>query len=922
MKKIYVLLALFIAIHFFAQNSQLYYSGYFLNHKNKPQNFLKVFNKNSGVYEMTDEKGFAVIAGKPFDTLVWNNDKNKAVLKDYQLRELKDILTSRIKNETVKNIYNKTYDSLVSNHQNDPYSIESADNFLSKNYNPYFFKIKNIKQKNDSVYKIQQLYQETLVINGSFTASFEIKSRNAIPHVQNRFVQGRSENGLLVWKGPETHEMFSFGPDISTLGFDHEPYEYDQNGKLVGLDSGISPAKAYDNNIFKTTVGFSNQLRVNTILKKDHYEILRLAVDLGQQKDQMYFADQFNMINSLKTKLSSNFKGYIVDLSFNYDDNKATHANRIGFFNRVYQNALLTPVSFSNMQNVLLSDGSQRRYSRFADNPMFLLKQEDKYTYQSKRKQFSVNAIKTFGNFRLNFSQSYENDSFWNIEHYQPSTNGFINGLRNERVQNNFLYNSTVFGNYSFGDYDFKNDFRLNFILNNQESDVNNSLTDKKQVYQRTSQDYLFNYNLEIHKNDLEMGANLGNSFYISNTSAENKYWLPKANAYLLFKDVFNWRRFNFKVLGAYTALSSEQEITRSYASYATTLLNAENAFQYFPVNEVETFRGLSSINTKEWKTGFKIDAGFKISIEGEYFNRKIFNDVFPVYENNQLILKNLADHTYSGYEFNFSYHNFRISNNFFSTQKVSFFRYRDMVDHVENGYNNLAVSGFNDLYKTLTQGQTLGAVMGSYFLRNGNGHLVIDESGYPEKADGVKIIADPTPDFVMKFNHNFSFKRWTLDINWEWQKGGQLWNGTQAVLDYYGRSQISADQRNIKNYIFEGVQANGSINHTPVDFYDPNRNVNQNRWIRYGYLGVAEEYVQKADHVRISSIALSANLPINRTGTSLIITFYVNNIVVWQANSGADPNQNFYDQENGRGLDFFNLPSFKTYGCMVSFKF
>ena len=922
MKKIYILFTLFTATFFLAQNSQLYYSGPFLNGKNKPQNFLKVYNKNSGVYELTDETGSAIIAGKPFDTLVWNAGKNQAVIQTYQLRELKDILQSRVKNEEVKNMYSKAYDSLVSNKNNDQYSIESTRTALSGKHNRQFWKIKSIRQKNDTLYKIRPLDQEHLIINGSFNTSFDIKSRNAVPHTQSRFVQGRSENGLLVWKGPETGELFSFGPDISTLAFDHQPYEYDGNGRLVGLTDGASPAKAYNNDVFRTAAGFNNQLKISAFLKRDYKETLRLSVDLGQQKDQMYFADEFNMISTFKTKLSSDFSGYIVNLAFSYDENKATHANRIALFNKVYHNALLTPVSFSNMQNLLRPDGSQRSYSRFADNPGFLLSQEDKYSYRSNRRQFSLNAAKNYENLKLNVNQSYESDRFLNVDRYRPSTYGFISGLLNERMQDNALYSSNISGNYSLGDYGFKNTFGINFILNDHHAEVYNSLADKQYSYQRTSQDYLFNYSLEMHENDLEIGADLGNSLYISNTSLKNSYWLPKANAYLIFKDVFNWQRFDFKVLGAYTALSSEPDLTRSYASYATTLLKAENAYQYFPVNEAESFRRLSNINTKEWKTGIRLNLGYKISFEGEYFRRKILDDIFPVYENTKLILKNMADHTYSGYEFNFSYINLRIGYDLLSTQKVSFFKYENRVDRVENGYNNLAISGFSDLYKTLTEGQVLGAVMGSYFRRNEIGQLIIDENGYPEKADGMKIIADPTPDFVMKFTHNFSFKRFTLDINWEWQKGGRLWNGTQAVLDYYGRSQNSADSRNVKNYVFEGVQANGSMNQTPVDFYDPDRSVTQNRWTRYGYLGVAEEYVQKADYVRVNSISLSANLPVNHTGTSLVLTFYVNNIILWQANNGADPNQNFYDQENGKGLDFFNLPSFKTYGCMVSFKF
>ncbi|KQT22584.1 hypothetical protein ASG22_15115 [Chryseobacterium sp. Leaf405] len=922
MKKIYLLLPLFSINCFFSQNSQLYYSGRFLDAKNKPKNFLKIFNKNSGIYELTDEKGFAIIAAKDFDTLVWNNGKNKEVVRNYNLRELKDILQSQVPQHYVKNIYSKSYDSLISKKDTDVYSIENSKIGLDKKSAKYFDKVKNIRQKNDTVYRIKQINRRNLNFNGIFTTSFDIKQRNAIPKTQNKYVQGRSENGSLVWKSPETDEMFSFGPNISTLGFDNLPYDYDQNGRLVTISNGISPAKAYRNDLFKTTVSYNNQLKINAIVKEDYQEIFRFSLDLGQQKDQMYFEDQFNINNFFKARFSKSFKGYSVNLAYNYEENKATNSNRIGLFNRVYQNSLLTPVSFSNSQGSQLSNGSQRSYSRFADNPSFLYDQENKYHQLNFRRQFSFDAAKNFGDFKLNISQSYEDDYFWNFDYYKPSTYGFSNGLQNERTKNNSIYNSIISGNYSFGNYDFRSTVNLNFIINDRKSDVFNSLTNRRNTYQRTSQDYYFNYNLEINKNDLKIGADVANSFYISNTSLKNQYWLPKANAYIIFEDIFNWsRQHNFKILGAYTELSSEPEITRSYASYATTLLNAQTSYQYFPVMEAETFKNLSNINIKELKTGFKWDLGYRITLEGEYFKKKIFNDIFPIYENNQLRLKNLADHTYSGYEFNFSYR-IPVNQNLRFENKISFFNYRDIVDRVEKGYNNLPISGFNDIYKTLSEGQVLGAVMGSYFEKNNEGQLIIDEFGYPKKGDGMKIIADPTPDFVMKFNHNITFKRLTLDINWEWKKGGQLWNGTQAALDYYGRSQISADQRDSKNFVFEGVNSSGNTNQIPVDFYNPNQSVLQNKWTRYGYLGVAENYIQKADYVRINTISLSANLPVNQTRTSLVLTFYVNNILLWQAAKGTDPNQNFYDLENGKGLDFFNLPSFKTFGCMVSFKF
>lgn len=923
MKKIYLILLLPAGNLLFSQSSQLYYSGIFLNKKNKPQNFLKVYNKNSGIYELTDGQGFAIIAAKENDTLVWNEGKNTQVV--YGSTELKGILESRIKRKSADHVRNPAYDSLVLKEETDEFSLENSRKLFQKKSSYDLTKVRKIKKTKENSYYLKEQPEKILAFSGSFTTSFDVKTRNAIPETQNRFVQGRSENGELRWKSPETNEMFSFGPDISSLGFDHNPYQYDTNGRLIPIASGISSAKPYHNDIFKSVFSYSNQLKLNTALNKGYYdEKFRLSIDLGQQKDQMYFTDQYDIFNSLKTKFKSRILNFSVDLGFNYDENKAVNTNRTGLFNKAYRNALLTPISFSNTQALLLTNGNQRSYSQFADNPGFLFGQQNKYNYRDQRRQFSLGLERRWNDFKLMINQSYENDSFINMDDYKPSTYGFPNGLRNDRNQDNKLYISDISGTYSFGQNKGSHVLSLNFILNNRESDVYNSLTGIKNFYQRTSQDYIFNYKFDFtdYRSDFSMGLNAGNAFYISNTSHTNNYWLPKMNAYVMFKDIFNWYDVDFKLLGAYTQMSSEPEITKSYASYATTLLNAQNANLYFPVLEAHGFRDLSNIGSRERKIGFRLLKGYKISFEAEYFSRKITDDVFPAFEDNKLQLKNRADHTYSGYEMNFAYDNIYLGTDFRTSQKVSFFTYKDVVDRVNAGYNNLAVSGFKDVYKTLSEGHILGAVMGSYFERNSAGDLIIDEYGYPKKAEGLKIIADPTPDFVVKFNHNITYKMFSLDINWEWKKGGQIWNGTQAVLDYYGRSLASGQERDIKNFVFQGVNINGDLNQVPVDFYNPNQNVTANRWTRYGYPGVAENYVQKADYIRINSISLTGKFDVGKFTRGLGVTFYVNNILLWQANQGADPNQNFFDLDSGRGLDFFNLPSFKTFGCMVSFQF
>ncbi len=82
------------------------------------------------------------------------------------------------------------------------------------------------------------------------------------------------------------------------------------------------------------------------------------------------------------------------------------------------------------------------------------------------------------------------------------------------------------------------------------------------------------------------------NSFYsLQYITEKTNYWLPKANAYFTFLDLFNWYGTDLQFLGAYTHLSAEPEIAKSYSSYTTTLFSAQNSSQYFPLKEVRNIQ-------------------------------------------------------------------------------------------------------------------------------------------------------------------------------------------------------------------------------------------------------------------------------------------------------------------------------------------
>lgn len=930
MKNFYILLLLHLFLNVFSQNEQRYYARNFYNKKGKPENNLKVTNKNSGNYEFSDQYGFVIIPVKEGDTLVWNKN-NFRVIQNYDLREITSILASRKQMNSAKEQTNSLYIEKVKSDFKK--NTDSTDYLFSakkgKKINngilSDFFSYRAVKEE-DSVFIFKKKKSSNIKFNGSFQSLVEIGSANALPKTQNKFVQGRNTNGKLIWRGAETDEMFSFGPDISTLSFDGNSYEYDENGKLIPLQNGQKPAQIYKNRILQNSIKTSNQLTLNTAITIADLQLFSTKLDLGNTKENSLFRDNFTNNNHLNINVFRNFENIKVTLGYKFNEEKATNSNRIGYFNRLFQNVLLTPISFSNEQGNLFGN-KQRCYSSFADNPYYLLQQNRKYNYIDNQKNIFLNLEKTRGDFKFFLFQSFENIKNKNIDFYNPFTVGFYSGLNSERLQNFESYNLNFGANYTFGDYDTRSSIFFNSLISSAENEINYLQFNKNYQYSRIAQDYILKYNFDFRRGNFKSNIDAANSFYISNTSKSENYWLPKFNFSIGFDDIFdNYSYHNLKLFASYNESVNELNINKSVANFASTQILPSQISSYFPIKEVESFTNLNPIHFTERKLGFSYNfLRNRINFEATYFDKTITDDVFPTFENGNLMLKNLANHQNKGFELNLQLNNFPFgySSEFRDNHKITFTKFRSVVTQVNSQNSFVPIAGFSNIYRSLVKGEALGSIVGTAYQRDSYGNIIIGNDGFPLVSPELKVIGNPIPDFVLKFSHEFKLYYFSLNIDWEWRKGGDIWNGTAANLDYYGRSQNSAEQRNIANYTFNGVLQNGNPNHILVDFYNVNQNFENNLWYRYGFTGVAENYISKADQIRLNNILLSYTIKRNILPFSeLKISASMNNFILWSKYKGVDATQNFYNSTDVQGLDFYNLPSVKSYALQIAVKF
>ena len=823
--------------------------------------------------------------------------------------------------QLVDPVLSKDYLDRINNSQGKTFftdSTNSAQNALLQLSNSYHgYPIQKIRTKNGLLH-IQRAYPKTLFLSGNFSSNLAIKTINHLPGLQNEYVQGRSQNGNLTWRGAETNEQFSYGPAINSLEYDGSNYLYDKNGRLVPSGSGGgSKAIPYSNSIFRTG-GFLSQsfmFQARAIAKGNVYTT---KLRFGRTDEQMVIKRNKNTSNNFTIAQEAILKAGTITASFNNSKARFSNSNRNGFLNRVYQNSLLTPISFDNAQGYLLGT-DQRRYNNKADNPFFLL-DENRNSYSRSHNIGGLVFEKRYGRVKIKVVQSAEKAKERSDEGYQPSTAFFANGIfvHREQTDANYSFNPSGSVDVSYGGFDVRSTANFNYGFSNTVSRIDYGV--RAYRYKRSSHDLNINYFTTLDKDWIDAGIRVGNKLYSSTTSLKNDFFFPEISLYNWFNDIFNANGLHVKLGANYIEFNSELPVNTSFAPYELTTLSTAQSLQFFPITEVETFKGLFPARHKEFTVKAEISYNHKLSLIADFFNRRSYDDIFPVYDNGQLVLKNIADHRNRGTELSLNYYS--NAKDFSTNSSISFSTYNDIVTDVRTGHDFTPVAGFRNVHKAIVNGKVLGAIVGNRFLKNEQSNVIVGNNGFPLVDPDLAVIGDPTPDFIMKSNSSITWKKFSFNLDCEWKKGGDIWNGTGAVLDHFGRSETSATLRNVLGYIFPGVLIDGHQNNIPVSFYDPNLPIEENRWVRYGYSGIAEEYIQKADHVRLNNLALGYKLSAKKYIQTVSFTLYANNIMVWSAYKGADPNQLLNDQANSNGLDFFNIPSSKSFGLNISIQF
>ena len=164
-------------------------------------------------------------------------------------------------------------------------------------------------------------------------------------------------------------------------------------------------------------------------------------------------------------------------------------------------------------------------------------------------------------------------------------------------------------------------------------------------------------------------------------------------------------------------------------------------------------------------------------------------------------------------------------------------------------------------------------------------------------------------PKGNLAWRNNFSWNNFNAGFLVSARLGGVVFSRTQAMLDYYGVSEATAEARD-HGY----VPVNG------------NDHVNPETW--YGIIGggtsVPQYYTYSATNVRLQEVSLGYTFPRKMLHNICDIKISMIGRNLWMIYNKApfDPESiastdNFY-----QGIDYFMMPSLRNIGFSLSFKF
>lgn len=233
----------------------------------------------------------------------------------------------------------------------------------------------------------------------------------------------------------------------------------------------------------------------------------------------------------------------------------------------------------------------------------------------------------------------------------------------------------------------------------------------------------------------------------------------------------------------------------------------------------------------------------------------------------------------------------------------------RLLTEEIEEGASRetirLEESRTRNAYIEAVEGLPYSQIMGFEYSRDASGNIILDDDGLPVRGDLVPMGTGVHPTSI-GISNTFTYKNMSLSFLIDSKSGGYIYAATNAYAYNYGLHKNTLEGRET------GIGAVAAEN--VEDYYQ-----------RIAF-NISEQFVEKADFIKLRELVFSYNLPKSKLGN---LPFESVNIGIagrnlWLISSSVDniDPESTYTSGNGQGLEMFGVPQTRALQFNLGVKF
>ena len=541
----------------------------------------------------------------------------------------------------------------------------------------------------------------------------------------------------------------------------------------------------------------------------------------------------------------------------------------------------------------------------------------------------------------------------------------FANQTSSRNIYSDFIVNF---------DYDLNKDLNLKFNLGNNIQDSSYRITSQggnnldvagfyhiSNVLNPSNPSTLDNRLVNSRRVALFANADLNYKEYLflnataraeEYSAVKNSYFYPSVGVSFIPTKAFEGLKsdkFNYaKINASYTSVGN----TSAVSPYDTqNLARIPSGFPYGDLSAYQYNSTPTDPNIRpEFVNTFEVGAqlGFfndRVTVEASYYSAKtkdlITNATSSSASGNASLLTNIGDLSNKGFEIDLGFVPVK-TNDFKWDLRTNYTTFKTKVIALAEGATSVNLLSNSEVGVFAEVGEQFPLIKGTAFVRDAEGHIIVNANGTPQKTSTFEKLGKGTPDYIVGLTNSFDYKGLKLTVVADYRTGASTYSEMRRLMLFTGGDMEAAGFDRNQGIVVPNSVILDPVTNTYVTNTTPALGASYAGVLNYfttTYRTTGEANIVDAAALKIREISLSYSLPkkfIEKAGLeSFRIGVNARNPFVFLADGSllkaknGNENRGYLDPEaaysSGNAQGYTNIgqyPTTRTFGASINLTF